>query len=81
MTVDIEGSLLHYTKNFSRSAVTVEVLMDGAMLRRPTALIPLAMSVAALATVVGYAMIFGARQADEGAAAHVWELLMSDRCR
>ena len=55
--------------------------MDGAMLRRPTALIPLAMSVAALATVVGYAMIFGARQADEGAAAHVWELLMSDRCR
>lgn len=51
--------------------------MDAALLRRPSALIPLAMSVAALATVIGYAALFGiARQADEGTAAHVWQLLM-----
>ena len=51
--------------------------MDSALLKRPSALIPVAMSVAALATVIGYASTFGvARQADEGAAAHVWQLLM-----
>jgi hypothetical protein len=51
--------------------------MDGALLKRPSALIPVAMSVVALATVIGYAAKFGiARQADEGAAVHVWQLLM-----
>jgi hypothetical protein len=50
--------------------------MDGALLKRPSALIPVAMSVAALATVAGYVAMFGtARQADEGAAAHLWQLL------
>jgi len=54
-----------------------EVLLDGTLLKRPSALIPVAMSVAALAIVVGYAATFGtARQADEGAAAHLWQLLM-----
>ena len=52
--------------------------MNVAMLRRPSALIPLAMSIAALSLVLGYIAIFGgARQADEGAAAHVWQLLMA----
>ena len=47
------------------------------LLKRPSALIPVAMSVAALAIVIGYAARFGtARQADEGTAAHVWQLLM-----
>jgi hypothetical protein len=51
--------------------------MDGALLKRPSALIPVAMSIAALAIVIGYAAMFGiARQADEGAAAHVWQFLM-----
>src|SRR5437867_8862561 len=54
------------------------VLMDGALLKRPSALIPIAMSVAALATVIGYAAMFGiARQADEGTAAYVWQFLMA----
>lgn len=49
-----------------------------ALVRRPSAFIPIAMSVAALATVVVYATMFGtARQADEGTAAHVWQLLMA----
>jgi hypothetical protein len=48
------------------------------MLRRPSAFLPLAMSAAALAIVLGYAAIFGvARQADEGTAAHLWQLLMA----
>jgi hypothetical protein len=52
--------------------------MDGALLKRPSAVIPIAMSVAALATVIGYAAMFGiARQADEGTAAHVWQFLMA----
>jgi hypothetical protein len=51
--------------------------MDGALLARPSALIPVAMSVGVLATVIGYAAMFGmARQADERTAAHVWQLLM-----
>jgi hypothetical protein len=36
------------------------------------------MSGAALAIVLGYAAMFGvARQADEGTAAHLWQLLMA----
>jgi hypothetical protein len=46
--------------------------------RRPTAIIPLAMSLAALSLVLGHIAIFGgARQADEGGAAHLWQLLMA----
>jgi hypothetical protein len=52
--------------------------MDGALLKRPSALIPVAMSMAALGIVIGYAAMFGiARQADEGTAAHLWQLLMA----
>jgi len=52
--------------------------MDASLLKRPSALMPLAMSLAALATVIGYAVMFGtARQEDEGTAAHVWQLLMA----
>jgi len=52
--------------------------MDSALLKRPGALIPVARSIAALTTVIGYAAMFGtARQADEGAAAHIWQLLMA----
>jgi hypothetical protein len=48
-----------------------------ATLKRPSALIPLAMSASALLLVLGYVALYGsARQADEGAAAHLWQLLM-----
>jgi hypothetical protein len=47
-------------------------------LKQPSALIPLAMSCAALGLVVGHIALFGvARQADEGAEAHLWQLLMA----
>ena len=52
--------------------------MQAALLSRPSAFIPIAMSGAALAIVLAYAAMFGvARQADEGTAAHLWQLLMA----
>ena len=52
--------------------------MSFLALRQPSALIPLAMSFAALSLVLGHIAFFGtAREADEGAAAHIWQLLMS----
>lgn len=47
------------------------------MLKRPSACVPLAMSVLALTTVVVHVAVYGAaREADEGTAAHLWQLLM-----
>jgi hypothetical protein len=52
--------------------------MANVLFNRPTALIPILMSVTALSIVIGYAAAFGvARQADEGTAAHLWQLLMA----
>jgi hypothetical protein len=52
--------------------------MDSNLLKRPTAFVPVLMSVAALAIVIIYAAMFGtARQSDEGTAAHLWQLLMA----
>jgi hypothetical protein len=52
--------------------------MNSALLKRPSALIPIAMSAAALGVVLVTAARFGvSRQADEGAAAHTWQLLMA----
>jgi hypothetical protein len=52
--------------------------MKTELLKRPIAFIPIVMSVTAWAIVLGYAAMFGvARQADEGAAAHIWQLLMA----
>ena len=52
--------------------------MNATLLKRPSALLPVVMTFAALATVMAYATMFGtARQADEGTAAHIWQLLMA----
>ena len=52
--------------------------MSFSMLRRPTAIVPLAMSFVALAVVLVHYAAYGvAREADEGAAAHLWQLLMA----
>lgn len=50
----------------------------GAMIRRPSAFVPVAMSLVALAIVLIHIIMSGvARQADEGTAAHLWQLLMA----
>jgi hypothetical protein len=52
--------------------------MNLSTLKAPSALIPLAMSAAALGLVLGQIAIAGtARQPDEGATAHLWQLLMA----
>jgi hypothetical protein len=51
----------------------------GAVLRRPSALIPIAMSLTALALVIGPIPFNGVpvREADEGTMAHLWQILMA----
>ena len=52
--------------------------MNGALLKQPSALIPIAMSAAALGLVLVTSVRFGVSpQPDEGAAAHTWQLLMA----
>ena len=48
------------------------------LLRRPAAVLPIAMSLLALAIVVLHVARYGpAREADEGTSAHLWQLLMA----
>jgi DNA-binding CsgD family transcriptional regulator len=59
------------------SIIGKELIMK-AILKNPSAFLPLAMSFGALATLIVYVAIFGtARQTDEGTAAHIWQLLMA----
>jgi len=47
------------------------------LIRRPSAFVPIAMSLAAFSVVVCYVLVYGAvRQTDEGAAAHIWQVLV-----
>ena len=49
-----------------------------AMLKKPSAFLPIVMSLTALALVLGSVGRFGAvHEADEGAIAHLWQLLMA----
>jgi len=63
-----------------RGAVSIigKELIMKAILKKPSAFLPLAMSFGALATVLIYVAVFGpAPQSDEGTAAHLWQLLMA----
>ena len=52
--------------------------MNFSLMKQPSGFIPMAMSLAALALVVGHIAIFGVvHEADEGTAAHLWQLLMA----
>ena len=51
--------------------------MNVPSMKQPSAFLPLAMSLAALAMALGNAAIFGVvYEADEGTAAHIFQLLM-----
>ena len=59
------------------SIIGKELIMK-ALLKYPSAFLPLAMSFGALATVLIYVAIFGpAPQTDEVTAAHIWQILMA----
>ena len=52
--------------------------MNLTLLKKPSACLPIVMSAAALALVLGYLALYGiARPGDEGAVAHTWQLLMA----
>jgi len=52
--------------------------MNASLMKQPSAFLPIAMSVAALALVLGHVAIFGVvREADEGTTAHLWQLLLA----
>ncbi len=52
--------------------------MNISIMKQPSALIPVLMSLAALAIVLGHIAMFRvAREPDEGTAAHLWQLLMA----
>jgi hypothetical protein len=47
------------------------------ILRKPSAQLPLLVSVAALVLVLGHAFLYGTvHEADEGPAAHIWQILI-----
>jgi len=55
-------------------SLTTSVML---ILKRPSAFLPIAMSFFALAIVLFHIAMYGtAREPDEGAAAHLWQLLM-----
>jgi hypothetical protein len=53
-------------------------LTFGSILKRPSAFLPLAMSIVALMLVLAAVGLSGAQQdTDEGAVAHLWQILMA----
>jgi len=64
-TCESGGAMIEYRTTF------------GMVVRQPSALVPLAMALTALAVVMVHIAVYGAaREADEGATAHIWQLLM-----
>ena len=52
--------------------------MKSSTIKMPSAWLPIIMSLAALTVVMSHVVLVGtARQADEGTAAHLWQLLMA----
>ena len=75
-----QAFLQRYGPNASarRIALGGREMNPSTMLKYPTAFLPVAMSLGALATVLTFVALHGtAPQADEGAAAHIWQLLMA----
>ena len=52
--------------------------MNVPSIKQPSAFLPLVMSLIALGIAVGHIALYGAaREADEGTAAHLWQMLMA----
>jgi DNA-binding CsgD family transcriptional regulator len=72
------GPQMDWTAFRSAVAIIGRELVMKVILKNPSAFLPLLMSLGAFATVIIYVAIFGtARQADEGTAAHIWQMLMA----
>jgi hypothetical protein len=74
----LEDRRLNFVVDPPGNLIAVPGMTLRATMKQPSAFLPLAMSLAALATVLMRIAMFGmAREADEGSAAHVWQLLMA----
>ena len=76
--------MLYFTKSTvvgkaeRRPFVIKSPMSVGSMMKQPSAFLPLATSLAALAMVLGSVAIFGVvHDADEGADAHIFQLLIA----
>jgi hypothetical protein len=50
----------------------------GILVKQPSAFLPVAMSLTALSLVLGHIALYGATcEVDEGATAHIWQILMA----
>ena len=68
--------LAKLTRQWGRD--TFRLMTLPVIIMKPSAFLPVSMSLAALAVVLFHVAIFGiARESDEGAAAHIWQLLMA----
>jgi len=68
--------LLYFVKLFMM--VPIRTGETITMLKHPSAFLPIALSLGALVTVLIFIALHGtAPQADEGAAAHIWQVLMA----
>ena len=92
--VEFEALLLAESGGFgnladvARSAIRERILSPngpdepafpfGLVATRPSAFLPVAMSLMALSVVIFHLFVYGiAREADEGTAAHIWQILMA----
>ena len=74
---NVVWSALH-ERAFPTQARKHDASSFSCIVKKPSALLPVAMSLMALALVLVHIAVFGiAREADEGATAHLWQLLMA----
>lgn len=74
----VTAAALEHVTGFGGGTMATESDTFRGVLLHPSALIPMAMSTTALALVLGHILMFGAaREADEGAVAHLWQILMA----
>ncbi len=80
--VDVVGAAvserLFYSSRVGAGTMRTYPENVAVLVRKPSAIMPIAMSVSALAIVlIAIAISDGKRQPDEGAVAHIWQLLMA----
>lgn len=72
------GAMYEHVFRIRGGSMKSNVWTFGSIGKRPSAVLAMAMSLTALAMVLGHAAVFGVvHEADEGSAAHIWQLLMA----
>ncbi len=74
----IHSAVSEYIASTQGGSMQTSPRSFGSILKQPSAFLPVAMSLTGLALVLGHIAIYGVvREADEGAVAHLWQLLMA----